>query len=49
MWIVEVPSGLVNLVSNHRQSSLCGFDSHKWQILKSCFDMILAVEQDVKP
>ena len=43
------PKWLASLASNHRLSPLCGFNSHKWRMLKTCPNMTLAVEWDVKP
>ena len=43
------PSRLASLASNHRLSPLCGFNSHKWQMLWTCSDITLAIEQDAKP
>ena len=43
------PSELASLASNHRLSPLCGFESHKWQMVRTCSNMTLAVKYDIKP
>ena len=42
------PSGLAGLASNHRQSPLCGVQVPQVALLKTCPNMTLAVEWDVK-
>ena len=47
---LQWPSGLDKLgISPQAVTSVCGFDSHKRQILRTCPNMTLAVEQDLKP